>query len=262
MANFTDTPDWSSIPAPVDDGGAAHLTGMSVPSISLPATDGRQINLGTERCVNPCLIVVYAYPRTGVPNKPNPDGWDAIPGARGCTPQSCAFRDHFAQLKAMGVAAVYGLSTQDTIYQREAADRLHLPFPLLSDEHLLLTDAMRLPTFQMATMRLLRRLTLVLRDGKVKKSVLPPFFHRIATPATCWTGSPNTIRKLLQQPPLNNQITLWAQLNNQTARSSWFTTIAPSVISFEFVSLLTFPSKFRSTDADSSCRHCGLWVAQ
>lgn len=171
MASFTDTPDWSRLPAPTDDGAAAHLTGMRVPSIYLPATSGRMVDLATE----PGWVVVYAYPRTGVPDKPNPDGWDSIPGARGCSPQSCAFRDRFADFKAAGVTAVYGLSTQDTAYQREAADRLHLPFALLSDEHLLLTNALRLPTFRVSGMVLLKRLTLVLRDGEVQKTFYPVF---------------------------------------------------------------------------------------
>ena len=104
-----------------------------------------------------------------------PNGWDAIPGARGCTPQSCAFRDHYAELKALGVAAVYGLSTQDTAYQREVAERLHLPFALLSDERLALTAAMKLPTFQVGTMVLLKRLTLIIRDGTVEHVFYPVF---------------------------------------------------------------------------------------
>lgn len=171
MANFTAAPDWSSIPAPTDDGAAAHLVGMRVASIALAATDGRHIDLSTQ----PGRVVVYAYPRTGVPDRPNPEGWDAIPGARGCTPQSCAFRDHFAELKAAGVSAVYGLSTQDSAYQREAAERLHLPFPLLSDEHLILTNAMKLPTFQVGSMVLLKRLTLIVRDGVIEHVFYPVF---------------------------------------------------------------------------------------
>jgi peroxiredoxin len=171
MTSFTATPDWSTLPAPTDDGAANHLTGMRVPAIPLQATDGRSIDLSALAG----RVVVYAYPRTGVPDKPNPDGWDAIPGARGCTPQSCAFRDHYANLKNLGVAAVYGLSTQDTTYQREAAARLHLPFALLSDEQLALTNAMNLPTFQVAGMILLKRLTLIIRDGIVEHVFYPVF---------------------------------------------------------------------------------------
>jgi peroxiredoxin len=173
MKNFTTTPDWSALPAPTDDGAAKHLVGMRLPAIALAATDGRRVDLSEQ--TGRGVVVVYAYPRTGVPGQPSPDGWDAIPGARGCTPQSCAFRDHHAELMALGVAAVYGLSTQDTAHQREAADRLHLPFALLSDERLALTNAMRLPTFQVGSMVLLKRLTLIIRDGVVKHVFYPVF---------------------------------------------------------------------------------------
>src|SRR6202166_1963026 len=140
MKSSVDAPDWSAIPKPTNDGAASHLVGMRIPSIPLPATDGTTVDLSSL----PGRVVVYAYPRTGIPGVENPAGWDLIPGARGCTPQSCAFRDHFAELKALGVDGLFGLSTQDTAYQREAADRLHLPFPILSDEQLKLAGAMRL----------------------------------------------------------------------------------------------------------------------
>ena len=117
------------IPVPQDDGAARHLPGMKLPDLALPATSGPAVNLSKLKG----RTVVYIYPRTGVPGVDAPPGWDDIPGARGCTPQSCGFRDHFAELKALGVAHVFGLSTQDTDYQREAAERLHLPFPILSD---------------------------------------------------------------------------------------------------------------------------------
>ena len=128
-SNSIATPDWSAIPAPKDDGATRHLTGAQVPSVPLPATDGTIIDLSSLRG----LVVVYAYPRTGIPGVDNPPGWDLIPGARGCTPQTCAFRDHFAELKTLGVNFLFGLSTQKPTYQREFADRLHLPFPILSD---------------------------------------------------------------------------------------------------------------------------------
>jgi peroxiredoxin len=156
---------------------------MRLPSIPLPATDGTAVNLSAL----PGRIVVYTYPRTGIPGVDNPVGWDLIPGARGCTPQSCAFRDHFAELKALGVNRLFGLSTQDTAYQREAADRLHLTFPILSDEHLSLTRALRLPTFQTSGMTLLKRLTLVIDDRKIKHvfySVFPP--DRNASEVIAW----------------------------------------------------------------------------
>src|SRR5580658_726427 len=120
------------LPIPADDGAARHLASLHLPTITLAATDEALIDLSTLQG----RTVVYIYPRTGRPNEALPDGWDAIPGARGCTPQSCSFRDHFAELRGLGVAHIFGLSTQDTSYQREVADRLHLPFPLLSDEHL------------------------------------------------------------------------------------------------------------------------------
>jgi len=150
MKNSVEAPDWSAIPEPKDEGAASHLVGMRIPSVPLPATDGTTVDLSTL----PGRVVVYAYPRTGIPGIENPAGWDLIPGARGCTPQSCAFRDHFAELKAHGVNRLFGLSTQDTAYQREVADRLHLPFPILSDEHFTLTGALRLPTFQTSEMTL------------------------------------------------------------------------------------------------------------
>lgn len=170
-ASSIDTPDWSTIPAPEDDGAARHLTRMRVHSVSLPATDGSTVNLATLQG----RTVVYAYPRTGRPGVPNPEGWDLIPGARGCTPQSCAFRDHFAELKEAGVDYLYGLSTQTPAYQREAAERLHLPFAILSDDHLRFTKAMCLPIFVASGMTLLKRLTLIINDGVVEHVFYPVF---------------------------------------------------------------------------------------
>ncbi len=159
------------LPVPQDDGGARHLTGLRLPSVALGATDGREVDLSKLSG----RTVVYLYPRTGVPGQPLPDGWDAIPGARGCTPQSCSFRDHFAELKRLGVAHLYGLSTQDSAYQREAAERLRLPFPLLSDEKLRLAQAIKLPTFAVAGMTLLKRMALVIEDGVISKVFYPVF---------------------------------------------------------------------------------------
>jgi peroxiredoxin len=172
MTTFhVDTPDWSQIPAPEDDGAADHLPGLRIASVPLAATEGGPVDLSAL----PGRVVVYAYPRTGQPGAANPDGWDMIPGARGCTPQSCAFRDHFAEVKALGVDDLFGLSTQDPAYQREAAERLHLPFPLLSDADLTLTRAMRLPIFHTGGMTLLKRFTLVI-DGGVITHVFYPVF--------------------------------------------------------------------------------------
>jgi peroxiredoxin len=161
----------AELPVPSDDGAARHLAGMRLPSVTLAATDGSQVDLSKLAG----RVVVYIYPRTGVPGEPPPDGWDAIPGARGCTPQSCSFRDHFAELRQLDVRRLYGLSTQDSAYQREAAERLHLPFPLLSDRDLTLARAMELPTFSAAGMTLLKRMALVIDDGVVRKVFYPVF---------------------------------------------------------------------------------------
>jgi len=159
------------IPAPKDDGAARHMVGMPIASFPLPATDGTTVDLSSLRGT----VVVYAYPRTGRPGVCNPDGWDLIPGARGCTPQSCSFRDRFKELKALGVDHLFGLSTQDTRYQREAAERLHLPFPILSDENLRFAAAMRLPTFETNGMKLLKRLTLIINNGIIEHVFYPVF---------------------------------------------------------------------------------------
>ena len=161
----------ADLPAPQDDGAARHLPGTPVPDVSLMATDGTPVNLSRLKG----RIVVYAYPRTGRPGQPLPDGWDAIPGARGCTPQSCGFRDHFAEMKHAGADELFGLSTQEPDYQREAAERLHLPFRLLSDAGLELTRALNLPTFTVDGMTLLKRLTLVIDQGVIRFVFYPVF---------------------------------------------------------------------------------------
>jgi peroxiredoxin len=164
--------DWSKIPAPHDDGAARHLQGLRLPDIALPATDGRSVSLA--RCQG--RTVVYAFPRMGKPGQiALIDGWDEIPGARGCTPQSCAFRDHFKELGAAGATQVFGLSTQDTAYQAEAVARLNLPFAILSDERGELANALRLPTMQVAGLTLLKRLALVSDDGRISKVFYPVF---------------------------------------------------------------------------------------
>ena len=167
----------TDLPVPVDDGAAAHLMGMRVPDLPLPATDGRSVSLAQ---VGPGRTVIYAYPRTGRPGEPSlVDDWDQIPGARGCTPETCGFRDHHAELRRAG-ADVFGLSTQDSEYQKELVERLHLPFAILSDQDLKLTRAMRLPTFEVAGQTLLKRLTFVIRDGRIEHvwyPVFPPDRH-------------------------------------------------------------------------------------
>ena len=165
----------SNIPAPHDDGAADHLAGTKLPDLALPATQGAQNNAQVNLSKLKGRTVVYIYPRTGVPGVDPPVGWDQIPGARGCTPQSCSFRDHFDELKRLGVAQLFGLSTQDTAYQQEAATRMHLPFAILSDEKLALTKALKLPTFMAAGMTLLKRMALVIDDGKITKAFYPVF---------------------------------------------------------------------------------------
>ena len=159
------------LPIPQDDGACNHLTGMKLPSLALRSTRGRLVNLSKLKGTT----VVYIYPRTGRPDQEMLTGWNAIPGARGCTPQSCAFRDHYQELRRLGVAELFGLSTQDTAYQQEAVDRLHLPFELLSDAKLKFTRALRLPMFEVDGMRLIKRITLIARDGKIVKVFYPVF---------------------------------------------------------------------------------------
>jgi peroxiredoxin len=159
------------LPVPVDDGACAHLTGMRVPAVRLRATGGGFVDI--SRC--PGRTVVYCYPRTGKPDEEPPSGWNEIPGARGCTPQSCAFRDHYEDLRQLGIDAVYGLSAQTTRYQREAAKRLHLPFELLSDEKLRFSAALKLPTFTVDGMTLIKRLTMIVHDGVIEHVFYPVF---------------------------------------------------------------------------------------
>ncbi|MCA3749531.1 MAG: peroxiredoxin [Rubrobacter sp.] len=158
------------LPVPEDDGAARHLPGARLPPVSLPSTSGESVDLSSL----PGTTVVYCYPMTGRPGSPLPEGWDGIPGARGCTPESCGFRDHHAELRALG-ARVFGLSTQSTAYQREARDRLRLPFELLSDEGLGFASALGLPTFEVEGMVLLRRLTMVVTAGRIEHVFYPVF---------------------------------------------------------------------------------------
>ena len=153
-----------------NDGVCDHLRGMRLPLVTLISTSGRTVDLSSLKGTT----VVYCYPRTSQPGTEPPQGWDDIPGARGCTPQCCAFRDHFQDLKRLG-ARVFGLSTQDTEYQREAVDRLRLPFELLSDSDLLFASSLRLPTFEVESMTLIKRLTLIIRDGTIEQVFYPVF---------------------------------------------------------------------------------------
>lgn len=182
----------TDLPAPIDDGAAAHLTGMRLPDVSLAATDGARVSLAKLAG----RTVVFAYPRTGEPGQPNlVADWDAIPGARGCTPQACGFRDLHDDLKARGVAQVHGLSTQTGAYQREVATRLQLPFTLLSDASRAFAMAARLPTFEAAGTILLRRLSLVVDDRVVTKVFYPVFPpDRSAADILAWLDGEGTAK--------------------------------------------------------------------
>ena len=163
--------NWTDIPEPVDDGTASHLTNQLMPDLALPSTRGDFVSLSKLNGWS----ILYFYPMTARPDTPLPVGWDDIPGARGCTPQSCAFRDRSVDLIRQGATAIYGISTQNTVYQQEAAERLHLPFPLLSDSELKLTRFLNLPTIRVAEKVLTKRLTLVLYRKRIKKVFYPVF---------------------------------------------------------------------------------------
>jgi peroxiredoxin len=163
----------SDLPVPLDDGAAEHLPGLRLPGLALRSTLGGEVDLA-RAAARAGTLVLYVYPRTGTPGEPSPDGWDAIPGARGCTPQSCAFRDHASELAALG-AQVLGLSAQPAAEQADFSDREQLPFALLSDPRLQLAAALRLPTFEVAGMRLYKRITLVVEDGTIAKAFYPVF---------------------------------------------------------------------------------------
>lgn len=175
MTNLNQLP--TDLPIPQDDGAADHLVGMRLPNILLDTTTGKQMNLVEI----PGRLVIYCYPMTGQPNVALPDGWDQIPGARGCTPQSCSFRDHYQELRTLG-AEVVGLSVQSTEYQQEMADRLHLPFPVVSDLEYQFQRALKLPTFTAAGMTLLKRITLITNNGVIE-AVHYPIFPSDSDPA-------------------------------------------------------------------------------
>jgi len=161
----------TDLPRPVDDGACAHLINFRIPSLELQVTNDGLVDLSRLSGRN----VLFCYPRTGRPNEPVPADWDAIPGARGCTPQACSFRDSYQALIEAGADRIFGLSSQDTDYQEEAAERLHLPYGLLSDNRLLFGRALRLPTFDFANMTLIKRLTLIIDQGVITKLFYPVF---------------------------------------------------------------------------------------
>jgi peroxiredoxin len=167
--DYAKLPD--DLPVPVDDGAADHLPGAEVPSVRLPSSLGGGLDLAT---LARGLLVAYVYPRTGTPGQALPAGWDDIPGARGCTPQSCSFRDHLEDLGEHG-AGVVGVSAQPPAEQSEFAERERIPYPLLSDPGLELARVMGLPTFEVDGVGLYKRLTFIAREGKIEKVFYPVF---------------------------------------------------------------------------------------
>ncbi|MBD3610773.1 MAG: peroxiredoxin [Gammaproteobacteria bacterium] len=166
--SLNETPD--NLPIPEDDGAADHLEGMSLPDIVFTATSNETVLFNLLQG----YVVIYVYPMTGQPGTPLPEGWDDIPGARGCTPQACSFRDHYSELKSLDTH-VFGLSAQSTRYQQEAKERLQLPFELLSDQSLSLNKSLQLPTFMATGMELYKRITLIVENGVIVKTFYPVF---------------------------------------------------------------------------------------
>ncbi len=168
MQNLAELP--KDLPAPVDDGACNHLFGVKLPNVLLPSHRARLVSLAQI----PGWAVIYCYPMTGRPDQALPSGWNEIPGARGCTPQSCSFRDHSGELARLN-AKVFGVSTQSSTYQAEVAERLHLPFELLSDAEGKFWRGLNLPMLQVAEQTLIKRVTLIVHGGIVKKYFYPVF---------------------------------------------------------------------------------------
>ena len=186
MTNLNALP--ADLPRPADDGACDDLVGMAMPRLALASSAGRTVDLAE---LPPGRTLIYCYPMTGIPGQPLPDGWDFMPGARGCTPQACAFGDHYRELVALG-ANVFGLSTQTTEYQREMAGRLHLSFEILSDVNLRFATALRLPTFEIDGMRLIKQLTLIAQNGAIEHVFYPVFPpDKSASEVVGWLGGPS-----------------------------------------------------------------------
>jgi peroxiredoxin len=168
QSSYLELPD--NLPIPTDDGSADHLQGMKLDSILLAATNGAKIDLSKLSGAT----VVFIYPMTGVPGVALPDGWDDIPGARGCTPQACSYRDNYNELKKH-VDNLFGLSVQSSEYQKELKDRVELPYEILSDSEFKFANSLKLPTFEVNSMKLLKRLTLIIKDGLIINKHYPVF---------------------------------------------------------------------------------------
>ena len=163
--------DWSKIPEPKGDENLNHLNNYIIEPIKLKSTNDKLVELSEFKG----LTIIYIYPMTGQPDKPLPDNWDNIPGARGCTPQSCSFRDNFHELKKLNISNIFGLSSQTSEYQKEMTQRLKLPYKVLSDEKLEFTKQLNLPTFEVGEMKLIKRITLILDNNKIIKYFYPVF---------------------------------------------------------------------------------------
>ncbi|KAF3042000.1 hypothetical protein E8E11_003622 [Didymella keratinophila] len=161
----------SDLPVPQDDGACENLNGFRIPSVSLPSTSGDHVDVSKLAG----LAIIFCYPRTGAPGEQIPDEWNVIPGARGCTPQACSFRDEMGELRSRGVNTIFGVSTQGTPYQAEVKTRVHLPYELLSDANLQFTEALKLPTFEWQGKKLIKRLALAVEDGQIIKVWYPVF---------------------------------------------------------------------------------------
>ncbi|MFI7132074.1 MerR family transcriptional regulator [Nonomuraea sp. NPDC050153] len=170
MSDYASLP--AGLPVPEDDGAATHLPGTEIPHLELRDSGGTTASLDA---LGAGRTVIYIYPLTGRPGTDLPDGWDSIPGARGCTPEACGFRDHYQDLLAAGAVGVFGLSSQGTDYQREVVERLRLPFQMLSDPARSLGRALDLPTFEAGGLTLYKRLTLIIRDGVIEHVFYPIF---------------------------------------------------------------------------------------
>lgn len=169
MSDFLTLPE--GLEPPPDDGAASHLEGRSLPRVELASTAGGTVDLGTLSRT----AVIYFYPLTGRPGTPLPGGWDDIPGARGCTPQACSFRDLYEEFGKLGVSNIFGVLTQTTAWQKEAVERLHLPFPLLSDSTLELRELLDLPVMEVGDELLFKRLTLIALDSRIEAVFYPVF---------------------------------------------------------------------------------------
>lgn len=170
MSDYIGLPE--GLPVPADDGQAQHLVGKPLPPLAFVGTAGSQVQMNA---LDNGRTIIYVYPMIGKPGVELPSGWDEIPGARGCTPEACGFRDHFGALRAAGVSNLYGLSNQDTEYQVEAAQRLNLPFELLSDANGDMGKALGLPTFEADGRIFYKRLTMVITESRIEKVFYPVF---------------------------------------------------------------------------------------